>query len=268
MTDLLIKKYKPEFIFKYRRHNINNNIKLYEIIVPIKKYQGQGGQGGHNKKTDDKWVKGQIHNQNQNQNQNQTQTQTQTQETITTRPNEVIKSGPSAWSSNRSFNKDDSKLIIGILNKLTVDNFEKMIKETSILNYKNEKIVDIIFTKSVSEKDFSELYAEYCKRLDFDNLINDLCLEQFTRKKNKNLCKFIGSLYKINLIKSIEPFINFLINNLNSENLEMLLVLIKTVGPKNPEFKEILINLNNIKETFNSNRLLILIENAIIDASH
>lgn len=251
---LCLKKYKAEFILKYKTYNnnINNklNIKLYDIIIPNnnKKYQN------NHKKTDDKWVKGisQVGLGLSSCSSGSVDNEI-----------EVLKPGPNAWCRDNI--KDDSKLIIGILNKLTLDNFDKMIEETSILNYNNEKIIDIIFTKSVSEKDFSSLYADYCKRLNLDKLINELCLEQFNMKKNKNLCKFIGSLYKINLIKSIDPFINFLTNNLDSNNLEMLLIIIKTAGADKSEFKEILNNLNNIKSTFNTRLKFAIMD--IIDIS-
>jgi len=243
-------KYKPEFILKYKSYISEPalDIKLYNIIVP----NGPGLAGLPKKNnyqrkiTDEKWTKGHhVH--------------------IPIPPTEVIVSGPNAWKAHQDKNqKDDSKLIIGILNKINKANFDKMIQETVALNYKNEKIIDIIFTKSVSiskpliglstsssNEDYSELYAEYCKKLELDDLINELCLEQFIRKKNKNLCKFIGSLYNIDLIKSVEPFIKMLNLDLNSDNLEMLLELIKTVGPKKQEFKELIANLDLIKDQFN-----------------
>ncbi len=43
-----------------------------------------------------------------------------------------------------------------------------------------------------------------------------MCEEQFKLKKHKNLCQFIGELYKRSLITNLTGFIDDLSNNLNN----------------------------------------------------
>ena len=172
---------------------------------------------------------------------------------IITKVDEVIKIGPNAWSNSEvRVNKDDSKIIVGLLNKISEDNFEKIVQDTKNLNYKTKNIVDLIFTKSVHNTHHSAIYAEYCKRLELDSIVNEMSFEQFNLKKNKNLCKFIGSLYKIDVIKVelINQFIKILTDNLNENNLELLLEILK--ASKSNEFSEIIQKLDLIKTKFST----------------
>jgi len=238
--------YKADILLKYRScKNPNLTIKLFEIIVPNKRKVLVSSKDISDKtdKTDQKWSRNVMIDDSKK------------HEPFVL---EKIESSENAWKPVKldiTIPKPDIKQITGILNKISKENFEKMLLETLSLNYKHPDIIDLIFTKSVSNVHHSDLYAEYCNRLDLKDLLNEMCLEQFNLKKHKNLCKFIGSLYKIGLITLIDPFTSLLITDLHGmingiTNLELLLELIKTIGPENKEFVFILKHLDAIKETF------------------
>lgn len=175
---------------------------------------------------------------------------------------EVIKIGENAWRPSK--NTNDIKKINGIINKLTDENLDKLVLETKELDYKNPDIVGLIFKKAIDLPEYGLVYAEFCEILDLHELITELCLEQFKKLKHKNLSKFIGVLYTKNVLFSIEVFVDVLLNEIDDvSNLEILIELIKTVGPKNPEFKDILNHLNIIKKNYNSKRIEYVIDHLI-----
>lgn len=157
-----------------------------------------------------------------------------------------------AWKVDKD-DVSDGKIIKGILNKLSVENYNIMIKQVVSINYTSPNVVDEIFNKAVTEPYFSDMYARFCMDLvDLHDLIREMCEEQFRKKKHKNLCKFIGELYKLKIITELTQFTDVLYSDIdtNHENLEILCKLITTVGVDNEQFEEILIQLDETKEFF------------------
>ena len=151
----------------------------------------------------------------------------------------VLTIGENAWRPDcdskkvKSDENKDIKTIKGILNKLSPENHEIMIEETKKLHYSDPNVIDIIFNKAVSEPFYSDLYAKYCEKLqDLHILLIEMCETQFKLKKHKNLCQFIGELYKRSLIykQDLLKFVSSLEEDLNENNLEILCTLIITVG--------------------------------------
>jgi len=147
----------------------------------------------------------------------------------------------------------DSKKIMSILNKLTEKNYIKMVEETNTFNYTDPKIVEIMFKKIIEEPFFSDLYAKFCRDLiHLQPIIKEISTNEFSNNKHKNLCKFISELYKLGVIDSLDSFVEVLTNDLNEFNLEILCKIILTTGVKDPQFKDIIINLDSIKNTYSS----------------
>lgn len=79
-----------------------------------------------------------------------------------------IQKGENAWKPNNTVSENDAilKKINGILNKLSVDNFEKL--STDLLdieigtNELLENVVGSIFNKAILEPHFGEIYAKLC----------------------------------------------------------------------------------------------------------
>ncbi len=153
------------------------------------------------------------------------------------------------WSCN---SPPDVKRITTILNKLSDDNYDKFIEEAKTFNYVDPVVVSIIFKRILAEPIFCYLYAKFCKDLiGLHDLINELCILEFKKSRHKDLGKFIGELYKVDLI-DLNGFIDVLLDDINDANLEILCKIIITVGFKNPIFKEIIEHLNGIKNKFSS----------------
>lgn len=166
-----------------------------------------------------------------------------------------LKMSDNPWKASHMFEneKDDSQTITSILNKLTNNNIDKFISEVLLLNYADPKIVDIIFTKSVKEPAFGEIYAKFCSKLpNIHVIINNMCVEQFNTKKHKNMCTFIASLYRLNIIgvANINRFIDILFDDLTDSNLDILCTLLISADPKDKNFKGALKKLEEAKQQF------------------
>ncbi len=173
-------------------------------------------------------------------------------------PNKII-SNENSWFLNKGSVKSDIKLLTSILNKLTTENLDIMIVETKKLNYKDDKLIELLFTKAINEPFYSELYAIYCKNLpDLFVILNEKCSEKFKLQKHKNLCRFIGYLYNFKIIKNIDCFFDILIDDLSEINLDIILELIK--NQKNYSYIRLNdININSLKEPYNRIRCEVLI---------
>lgn len=148
--------------------------------------------------------------------------------------------GANAWVPDTK-PKTDIKKIRGILNKLSETNKDTLLKETQNIEYTDPEVVSIIFKKAVSEPFFSELYAHFCLGLTkLHSLIRGLCTEEFGKIRDKNLCRFVGELYKLKLIEDLQSFVNLLKEDLDDTNIEILCELINTVDPKDPQFSQII----------------------------
>ncbi|CAH8360762.1 unnamed protein product [Eruca vesicaria subsp. sativa] len=95
------------------------------------------------------------------------------------------------------------KKLTGILNKLTPQNFEKLLKQVTSINIDNAVtligVVSQIFDKALMEPTFGEMYAELCfhlsgalpdfnwngKRITFKRLLLNKCQEEFERGKKE-----------------------------------------------------------------------------------
>lgn len=80
------------------------------------------------------------------------------------------------------------KILRGILNKLTPERFEGLMKQVDELNIDNEEclkaVIELIFKKAVSEQSYSMAYAKMChhmKGVKFSNTSHSLpvCLVHF-----------------------------------------------------------------------------------------
>lgn len=173
---------------------------------------------------------------------------------------EPIKRIENAWKPSIVVEKPDIKRITGILNKLSVNNKDNLLKETQSIAYTDPEVVSIIFKKAVSEPFYSQLYAQFCYGLTkLHEFIKIMCVDEFNKLKNKNLCKFIGELYKLNLISDLESFVNVLkcdlskdtvAKELKEKNIEILCELIITVNPQHDEFSSIINELYISKNTY------------------
>lgn len=141
--------------------------------------------------------------------------------------------------------KKDDKLnnIISILNKITKENYKESLAEIRKYDYKNIKVVNMIFMKASNEINYMDIYANICYELkDIHDMVNELGDELYKTKKNEYLCKFIALLYKKTVIKN-EMIIN-IINDLKSyddmnknaeirdDDIKYLCVIIKTLTLK------------------------------------
>lgn len=155
------------------------------------------------------------------------------------------------WKNNMIKIPIDIKHITSILNKLTNENYNKLLEETKTFNYSNPEIISKIFKKILEEPFFSKIYAKFCNDLpEIHELLTDLYIKEFEENNHKNLVIFIGELYNIKLITDLTEIINILITDLTENNLEILCTLIKTVGVNKFIFKDVLNNLDNIKNKF------------------
>jgi hypothetical protein len=155
----------------------------------------------------------------------------------------------------------DIKRITGILNKISDENFDKLIEEAKTFNYADEEVVSVIFKKIMSEPFFSDIYAKFCNSLqDLHEIINKRCIIEFNKTKHKNLGKFIGELYKLNLLDDLDSFLNSLTDDINEAKLETLCKIITTIGVKNEIFIDIIINLDLIKTKFGSRHKFMILD--------
>lgn len=152
-----------------------------------------------------------------------------------------------------SDNPPDIKRITGILNKLSEDNFDKLVTEVGTFNYCDPGVIKIIFRKVTMEPFFSTLYAKFCNKLVYLHQdIIEMCRKEFDLNKNKNVAEFISELYKIGLLKDLNYYTDVLIEYLTEKNLEILHKIIITVGIKNPMFSDIIKYLDSVKSSYSS----------------
>jgi len=145
----------------------------------------------------------------------------------------------------------DIKRITAILNKISDENFDKLVEETKTFNYADPEVFAVIFKKIVAEPFFSDIYAKFCNSLeDLHEIINERCIIEFNKTKHKNLGKFIGELYKLNLLDDLDSFLDSLIEDIDEPKLETLCKIITTIGIKNEIFVNIIANLDSIKIKF------------------
>lgn len=68
------------------------------------------------------------------------------------------------------------KILRGILNKLTPERFEDLVKQVDELSIDNEEclkaVIELIFKKAVSEQSYSMAYAKMCHHMKGVNLSN------------------------------------------------------------------------------------------------
>jgi len=145
----------------------------------------------------------------------------------------------------------DIKRITGILNKISDENYDKMVLEAKSFNHVDPEVVTVIFRKVIAEPFFSDIYARLCKSLDdLHHIINEKCIVEFSKTKHKNLGKFIGELYKLDLLDNIDLFLSVLMKDIDEQKLETLCKIITTVGSTDEIFIDILDELDSIKNNF------------------
>jgi hypothetical protein len=152
--------------------------------------------------------------------------------------------------------KPNTKKIKSLLNKVSYKNEEHIVNQMKNLNYTSPEVVEMIFQKAVAEPFFGELYASMCSKLiKLKPLIRNMCNEQFEKNKHKDLCNFIGELYKKKIILSIHGILDTLTSLVELEekniekNIEILCNLIIVVGPTRDVFDNSFKFLENKKDT-------------------
>ena len=172
-----------------------------------------------------------------------------------------LKSKKEKWCSNFP---PDVKRIKAILNKLTEENYHKLLEETKTFNYSDPQVVTIIFKKIIADPFYCNLYSKFCKDLvGLHDLIPDMCIEEFNVNRHVNLARFIGELYKIDLIFDLNSYVEILLEDLTEQNLEVLCKIIVVIGVTNPIFEEIINYLGNVKNKFNNRHRFMIMD--IID---
>jgi hypothetical protein len=155
----------------------------------------------------------------------------------------------------------DIKRITAILNKISDENFEKMVEEAKTFNHADPEVVTVIFKKILAEPFFSDVYAKFCNDLeDLHDIINERCIIEFNKTKHKNLGKFIGELYKLDLLDDFDSFIDALLDDINEPKLETLCKIITTIGIKDPLFTDIIKKLDSIKSKFGSRHKFMILD--------
>lgn len=145
----------------------------------------------------------------------------------------------------------DIKRITAILNKISDENYDKMVEEAKTFNHADPEVVTVIFKKILAEPFFSDIYAKFCNSLeDLHDIINERCIIEFSKTKHKNLGKFIGELYKLDLLDDLDSFLDILLDNIDEQKLETLCKIITTIGVKNEIFTDIIAKLDLTKSKF------------------
>lgn len=162
-----------------------------------------------------------------------------------------------AW---KTIDHTEKTKIVGMLNKINENNYDKLLESFKETEYKSDDIIDMIFRKAVSEPFYGHIYARLCDDLDLKELINSKCLEQFKKHKHKNLSNFVSQLYKRNIIGDLQIFVDIITEELDEKNLEILVEIIKTVGSSNEEFTEIIKYLKSIKDDFKSRHRFMIMD--------
>lgn len=151
-----------------------------------------------------------------------------------------------------------------VLNKLTPENFQKLIKELSNYNFCTPaqlyEVVSLIFEKAVDESKYCRLYALLCVRLNaelpnfeekgcvfttFQKFLLTKLQKEFDRRRNGivdpgtrekrqllGLSAFIGELYQLKLIREItvHECLKDLLRKEDAEALECLVAIMETSG--------------------------------------
>ncbi|XP_035254761.1 eukaryotic translation initiation factor 4 gamma 1-like [Anguilla anguilla] len=128
----------------------------------------------------------------------------------------------------------------GILNKLTLEKFEQLMKQVAELSLNTEDrlegIGNIIFEKAISEPKFASTYAKMCHCLKEDNNRQHLkksSEDVAQRRRAVGNMKFLGELFKLDMVKDviIHGCIAVFLDTKSQETLECLCCLITTTGP-------------------------------------
>lgn len=163
-------------------------------------------------------------------------------------PVESIKRTENVWLSKLP---PDIKRITSILNKLNAENYDKLLCEAKSFNYSAPEVVSVVFKKALAEPFFSDLYARFCWDLvELHTFILELCADEFTKNKHKNLGKFIGELFKFHLVADLNLFVDVLLDDLSETNLEILCKIITTINVKDVMFTDIILHLDSLKNDF------------------
>ena len=173
-----------------------------------------------------------------------------------------------AWSRKNTGEMRDTevlaKQIMGLLNKLSPKNFDRIAEALSKIQLNTEKdvkvAVDCLFNKAIDEPNYSYLYANLAKRMtdnyrEFKTLLLQACKEKFyndiressddrneeheqarlkaKRRRHGNL-NLVGELLKLELMKekAVAQIIKCLLDQPTEQNLESLTVILQKVGHK------------------------------------
>lgn len=174
------------------------------------------------------------------------------------------------WPIKKTLGKNEEvmKQCKGLLNKLTIENFDSIsnkLLNAGITADLLADVINLIFEKALFEHKYSKMYADLCVMLansnadwkDFKRLLLNRCQEEFERdpeaikaeweglgeeeraekdfllrKRMKGNVKFIGELFKAHMLAMEIMYIcaDMLLQNPNPANLEAICKLFATVG--------------------------------------
>jgi len=176
-------------------------------------------------------------------------------------------------------NNDNECIILnqvnGILNKLSITNFDKLSSDLLKIEITSddflEKIVKSIFNKAIVEPHFGEIYSKLCLcfgnfNIQFKRFLLDICQNEFEKRSEQRQSRmtgnivFIGQLFKTQMISEqiIHSCLDKLIDEPTESNIECICKLLEITGGKMR---------GNIDENFR--KLKAISENkVIIDSRH
>jgi len=133
--------------------------------------------------------------------------------------------GENAWVAKKDYADENErivKVVVGILNKLSKDNFEKLYNKFDDIEIDNkslvESVIEIIFQKAINEPHFGEVYACLCKRLadknycgeeghdgiNFKREILSQCQKEFEKDKTESTDPIVMSTLKRKCLGNIK----------------------------------------------------------------
>ena len=136
---------------------------------------------------------------------------------------------PPKW---KEMQEKDSQIIIGVLNKITPNNWESLgnkIINTVKLNNRIEDSVEIFYKKCLKESYYCEIYVKLCKLISEEiPEFGDLIIEKIkiesdefincATKQNIGLASMIAKMVSCSFLKKTEvhSFLNYLLDNITS----------------------------------------------------
>eukprot|EP00299_Pterocystis_sp_00344_P015698 c7850_g1_i2.p1 GENE.c7850_g1_i2~~c7850_g1_i2.p1 ORF type:complete len:899 (+),score=219.24 c7850_g1_i2:402-3098(+) len=189
------RKYAPDFLRSFRDSNKDKPEGLPDLGVIM---AGEGDEDRKRSQTTSRSGNGRRRpNQGKDWNNNRQQAQVPVDEDATFEP---LKKSESAWKPSAPTGQEEKilKAVLGILNKITPENFDELLKKIVDQDLNSaalrEGVIEQIFQKAVMEQSFIVVYADLIEKLaralksddptlDFRKMLIAKCQSQFTQPK-------------------------------------------------------------------------------------